>query len=121
MDLEDSPVNHVALALDTMDISTADDFKLTEKESKQQISSAVNSDTSIGCLCLFTLNLGTYVKMFHGKGSRPLHSNLWYKPVIKLSISSNDQHYRPWESQMPSNQSQPVPSTVQSNQLFHDL
>ena len=61
MDLKTSSADHVALALDTMDMNDADDFELTEKESKQRFVSAISSNNiSIACLCLFTLNIGTY-------------------------------------------------------------
>ena len=51
MDPEASPVNHVVLALDAMDIDDAGDFKLTEEESKQWFGSAVSSnDASIASL-----------------------------------------------------------------------
>ena len=73
MDLKASLVDHVTLALDIMDMNNADDFELAEKENKQWFGSAVNSnDTSIACLCLFTLNVGTYVKTFHCTGSHLL-------------------------------------------------
>ena len=39
-----SPVDHVALALDVMDIDNAEDFELTEEESKQQFGSVVSSN-----------------------------------------------------------------------------
>ena len=48
-----------------MNIDDEDDFKLMEKESKQWFGGAVSSnDTSIACLYLFTLNVGTYVRTF---------------------------------------------------------
>ena len=87
MDLKPSSIDHVALALDTMDMNDADDFELTEKESKQWFGGAVGSnDISITCLCLFTLNVGTYkmyMKMF------PLHG----KPLIRSSVVYYDISY----------------------------
>ena len=55
---EASLVDHVALTLYAMNINNADDFELTEKESKQWFGSAVSSNNaSIACSCLFTLDV----------------------------------------------------------------
>ena len=51
MNPKDSPIDHVVLALDAMEINAADDFELTEKESKQWFGSAIRrNDVSIAGL-----------------------------------------------------------------------
>ena len=51
-DSEASPINHVALALDVMDIDNAEDLELTEEESKQWFGNAIcSNDVSIAITC----------------------------------------------------------------------
>ena len=68
----------------------ADDFELTEKKSRQQFGSVVNSnDVSIACVCLFTMytecTVGTYMKTIHCMGSHQLRAPEWKSVALNQS------------------------------------